>query len=98
MTLQPLALACQHKPSSTMEKNVSINCIFSSYNEETAHPVLLNFHGFGGNAKDYFTFESDFQEVADQEGVILVYPQALLLSGFSVWNAAPFAEDNKNRF
>jgi len=70
----------------------------SSYNEETAHPLLLNFHGFGGNAKDYFEYESDFQEVADQEGVILVYPQALLLSGFSVWNAAPFAEDNKTDF
>ncbi len=70
----------------------------SSYNEETAHPVLLNFHGFGGNAKNYFTFESNFQEVAEQEGVILVYPQALLLSGFSVWNAAPFAEDNKTDF
>ena len=70
----------------------------SSYNEETAHPLLLNFHGFGGNAKDYFAFESDFQEVAEQEGVILVYPQALLLSGFSVWNAAPFAEDNKTDF
>ena len=70
----------------------------SSYNEETAHPVLLNFHGFGGNAKDYFAYESNFQEVADQAGVILVYPQALLLSGFSVWNAAPFAEDNKTDF
>ena len=34
----------------------------NSYNEETSHPVLLNFHGFGGNAKDYFTFESDFQK------------------------------------
>ena len=70
----------------------------SSYNEEKAHPVLLNFHGFGGNAKDYFAYESNFQEVADQEAVILVYPQALLLSGFSVWNAAPFAEDNKTDF
>ena len=70
----------------------------SSYNEENPHTVLLNFHGFGGNAKDYFAFESDFQEVAEQEGVILVYPQALLLSGFSVWNAAPFAEDNKTDF
>ena len=70
----------------------------SSYNEENPHTVLLNFHGFGGNAKDYFAFESDFQEVAEQEGVILVYPQALLLSGFSVWNAAPFAEENKTDF
>ena len=60
--------------------------------------MLLNFHGFGGNAKDYFAYESNFQEVADQEAVILVYPQALLLSGFSVWNAAPFAEDNKTDF
>jgi len=32
------------------------------------------------------------------EGVILVYPQGSLLSGFSVWNAAPFAEDNKTDF
>ncbi|MFL2595498.1 MAG: alpha/beta hydrolase family esterase [Flavobacteriaceae bacterium] len=70
----------------------------SSYNEETAHPVLLNFHGFGQNAKGYFANGSNFQEVANQEGVILVYPQALLLSGFSVWNAAPFAEDNKTDF
>jgi polyhydroxybutyrate depolymerase len=70
----------------------------SSYNEGAAYPVLLNFHGFGGNAKDYFAYESNFQEVADQEAVILVYPQALLLSGFSVWNAAPFAEDNKTDF
>ena len=70
----------------------------SSYNEGTAYPVLLNFHGFGGNAKDYFAYESNFQEVADQEAVILVYPQALLLAGFSVWNAAPFAEDNKTDF
>ena len=70
----------------------------NSYNEGNAYPVLLNFHGFGGNAKDYFAYESNFQEVADQEAVILVYPQALLLSGFSVWNAAPFAEDNKTDF
>ena len=29
----------------------------SSYNEGAAYPVLLNFHGFGGNAKDYFAYE-----------------------------------------
>ena len=67
----------------------------SSYNETANHPLLLNFHGFGGNAKDYFVYESDFRDVAELEGVILVYPQGSLLSGFSVWNAAPFAEDNK---
>ena len=67
----------------------------SSYNETANHPLLLNFHGFGGNAKDYFEYESDFRDVAELEGVILVYPQGSLLSGFSVWNAAPFAEDNK---
>ena len=59
-------------------------------------PVLLNFHGFGGNAKDYINYESDFRDVAEQEGVILVYPQGSLLSGFSHWNAAPMAEDNKS--
>ena len=70
----------------------------ASYNETAKHPLLLNFHGFGGNAKDYFEYESDFRDVAEMEGVILVYPQGLLLSGFSVWNAAPFAEDNKTDF
>ena len=68
----------------------------SSYNETANHPLLLNFHGFGGNAKDYFEYESDFRDVAELEGVILVYPQGSLLSGFSHWNAAPMAEDNKS--
>lgn len=67
-----------------------------SYNENTNHPLLLNFHGFGGNAKDYFDYESDFRGVAELQGVILVYPQGSLLSGFSHWNAAPMAEDNKS--
>ena len=67
----------------------------ASYDENADYPVVLNFHGFGGNAKDYVRYESDFRDVAEQEGVILIYPQALLLSGFSVWNAAPLAEDNK---
>ena len=68
----------------------------ASYNETANHPLLLNFHGFGGNAKDYFEYESDFRDVAELEGVILVYPQGSLLSGFSHWNAAPMAEDNKS--
>jgi len=67
----------------------------SSYNESANYPLLLNFHAFGGNAKNYIEHESDFREIAEQEEMILIYPQALLLSGFSVWNAAPFAEDNK---
>ena len=67
----------------------------SSYNENANYPVLLNFHAFGGNAKDYIEYQSDFREIAEQEKVILIYPQALFWSGFSVWNAAPFSEDNK---
>ena len=67
----------------------------ASYDESANYPLLLNFHAFGGNAKDYFNYESDFRDIAEQEEVILIYTQALLLSGFSVWNAAPFAEDNK---
>jgi polyhydroxybutyrate depolymerase len=66
----------------------------NSYNENTNHPVLLNFHEFGGNAKDYIEYESDFREIAEREEMILIYPQALLFSGFSVWNADPFAEEN----
>ena len=70
----------------------------TTYNKNTNHPVLLNFHAFGGNAKDYIENESDFREVAEQKEIILIYPQALLFSGFSVWNAAPFAEDNITDF
>lgn len=66
-----------------------------SYDEKSNSPLLFNFHGFGWNTMDYMKYESDFRDVADQEGVILVYPQALMLDDFSVWNAAPFAEDNK---
>ncbi len=66
----------------------------NSYNENTNHRVLLNFHEFGGNAKDYIEYESDFREIAEREEMILIYPQALLVSGFSVWNADPFAEEN----
>jgi len=68
----------------------------TSYDKNINSPLLLNFHGFGGNAKDYINYESDFRDVAEQEGVILVYPQGTLLSGFSHWNAAPMAEDNKS--
>ena len=68
----------------------------TSYDENANYPLLLNFHGFGENAKDYFEYESDFRDVAELEGVILVYPQGSLLSGFSHWNAAPMAEDNKS--
>ena len=66
----------------------------TTYNKNTNHPVLLNFHAFGGNAKDYIENESDFREVAEQKEIILIYPQALLFSGFSVWNAEPFAKEN----
>ena len=67
-----------------------------SYNEDTKSPVLLSFHGFGGDASSHLEYESDFRDIADEEGLILLYPQGSLLSGFSHWNAAPLADDNKS--
>ena len=46
------------------EKREYLVYVPTTYNKNTNHPVLLNFHAFGGNAKDYIENESDFREIA----------------------------------
>lgn len=67
----------------------------SGYDGTTAAPVLLNFHGNGGNAVD-FQRETAMTAIADEAGLILVYPQGALLDGGSHWNPLPLGNGNKS--
>jgi len=72
-----------------------VTYIPSSYNGDTAVPLVLNFHGFGGRINDYFLYAS-MQTIAEKEGFILVYPQGTLMNGYSHWNPSLPGSDNKS--
>lgn len=62
----------------------------AAYTEKTPVPVVLNFHGGGGNSKTQRHI-SRMDQTADRHGFIVVYPQGtnkepLLLKGYT-WNA-----------
>lgn len=67
----------------------------ASYNSSTPTPLLMNFHGFGGQASDYMTY-ADMRSIADAENFILVYPQGTCLDGSSHWNTSLPGGDNKS--
>lgn len=66
-----------------------------SYDGVDEVPLLFNFHGFTGNAKDHLEI-TDMRPLAESEKFILVYPQGSLISGLSHWNAALDGPDNKS--
>ncbi len=66
-----------------------------SYDGNSDFPLLLNFHGFGGQASKYLEY-ADMRGVADAKNFILVYPQGTELDGFSHWNAALPSPTNKS--
>ena len=54
-------------------------------------PVIFNFHGYQGRANQFFNM-TDLIKIADENGVVLVYPQGAPLDGGpSHWNAAPLS-------
>lgn len=67
----------------------------SSYNSANPTPVVMNFHGFGGQAADYMNY-ADMRSLADAENFILVYPQGTCLDGSSHWNTSLPGGDNKS--
>tara|TARA_Y100000589_G_scaffold297230_1_gene304882 strand:- start:3462 stop:4334 length:873 start_codon:yes stop_codon:yes gene_type:complete len=67
----------------------------SNYKDTQAVPVVLNFHGFGGNISDYSTYAS-MERIADLENFILVYPQGTDMDEFSHWNPSLPGSDNKS--
>ena len=66
-----------------------------SYDGTVAVPLMINFHGFGGIASDYF-LEADMRSLAESKNMILVYPQGSCLDGSPHWNACPNGNDNKS--
>ena len=58
-------------------------------------PVIFNFHGYFGQAVQFFN-QTDLVEIADNNGVILVYPQGSCSDGLSHWNPCPRGGDNKS--
>lgn len=68
----------------------------SSYSKKSEAPIVLNFHGFGGTAAGQLYY-SDWRELADKHGLILIYPQGLeLKAGGSHWNPAPVKSGGKS--
>jgi polyhydroxybutyrate depolymerase len=68
----------------------------SSYSGKDKSPIVLNFHGFGGTAAGQLYY-SDWRELSDKFGFILIYPQGLeLQQGESHWNPDPISSDGKS--
>ena len=66
-----------------------------SYDGSFSVPVVLNFHGFSGDAYQYMN-EADMRILSESENFILIYPQGLDLDGEPHWNACPNGGDNKS--
>ena len=66
-----------------------------SYDGSFSVPVVLNFHGFSGDAYQYVN-EADMRILSESENFILIYPQGLDLEGEPHWNACPNGGDNKS--
>ena len=67
----------------------------NSYDETSAVPLLVNFHGFGGSASEFMSY-ADMRSIAETDTFILAYPQGSCLDGSSHWNACPTGGDNKS--
>tara|TARA_B110000967_G_scaffold170092_1_gene179870 strand:+ start:1911 stop:2801 length:891 start_codon:yes stop_codon:yes gene_type:complete len=67
----------------------------NSYDGTYAVPLLVNFHGFGGNASEFMSY-ADMRSLAESDTFILVYPQGSCLDGSSHWNACPLGGENKS--
>ncbi|MEL6852731.1 MAG: PHB depolymerase family esterase, partial [Bacteroidota bacterium] len=65
------------------------------YDENTSLPVMLNFHGYGGQASDHLAY-TDMRPIADTANFLLVYPQGSLLGMDPHWNAGLDTDQNKS--
>ena len=77
-------------------KREYLTYIPSGYSHTIEAPVILNFHGFGGTASGQLAL-SDWRDLAEKHGIILIYPQGLeLQKGGSHWNPDPVSSDSKS--
>ena len=89
----PLDLACASYQTNTRKCSFTHNGVLreyyvytpSSYTPSSNSPLLFVFHGYGSSATNILYY-SNFQELAEQDGYILVYPQGSLLNGVTHWN------------
>lgn len=69
-----------------------IKYIPSSYSENIPTPLVLNLHGYSSNASEQMLY-SDFYNIADTEGFILIHPEGTIDSnGFQFWNSGNIFE------
>jgi polyhydroxybutyrate depolymerase len=54
----------------------------TGYDEEVEHPLIVNLHGFTGNKNMFYNY-SHFDAIAEENNVVVVYPQGYENS----WNA-----------
>ena len=93
VTQNPSGLACASYQTNTRKCSFTHNGVLreyyvytpSSYTPSSNAPLLFIFHGYGSSASNIL-FYSDFQDRAEQDGFILVYPQGSLLNGVTHWN------------
>ena len=90
LLLVPVFLNAQQTLNETMIHNsvtrAYIVYIPATYSENSAVPLMFNFHGYTMTANDQMTWGGDMRSVADTAGFILVYPQGTLLGGSTHWN------------
>lgn len=67
----------------------------SNYSSSLAVPLVLNFHGFGGNSSEHSSYVS-MEALAEKENFILVYPQGTLMDNYSHWNPSLPSSTNKS--
>ena len=56
-------------------RNVHVH-VPSNYDENNSHPLVLMFHGSGGNGNNVYS-NSGWKELAEREGFIVAFPTAL---------------------
>ena len=86
-------------PTSVSNNTIDVNGTSRTYltympnSASDSVPVIIQFHGGTGSAQDAY-FTSNFDTTAEEEGILMVYPQAETSTG-SVWNTIHASEGNK---
>ena len=89
----PYNLTCSSYQSNTQKCSFTHNNIIreyyiyipSSYTPSSNAPLMFVLHGYGSSATNIM-FYSSFQNLAEEDSYIIVYPQGSLLNGVTHWN------------
>jgi polyhydroxybutyrate depolymerase len=65
----------------------------STYNGTKAVPLVVDFHGLGGNGKDESN-SSPYPAQTDPDGVVMAFPTGLAGPGGNAWNVGPCCVKN----